>query len=216
MLIIGLTGSMGMGKSTAAERLRQLGIAVFDADADVHRLYDGPLVPMIEATFPGTTLDGKVDRAKLSQALLLHPDRFTALESIVHPAVRQSQSAVLNARASNGANLTVLEIPLLFESGGETRVDAVIVVSANPDVQRQRLLARPGMTGEKIDTLLARQMPDAEKRSRADFVIDTNGPVSACHDQVDDIISRLAGWPCTAYDRYWRPAAPPCDPNETR
>ncbi|MBX9682708.1 MAG: dephospho-CoA kinase [Hyphomicrobium sp.] len=216
MVIIGLTGSMGMGKSTAADRFRQLGIAVFDADADVHRLYNGPLTTKIEAAFPGTTIDGKVDRAKLSQALLSHPDRFQTLEAIVHPAVRQSQSAVLNAEAANGAKLTVLEIPLLYENGGETRVDAVIVVSANPDVQRQRLMARSGMTREKIDTLLARQMPDAEKRGRADFVIDTNGPVSRCHDQVDDIIGRLAGWPCTAYDRHWRSASPLSELNETQ
>ncbi len=204
MVIIGLTGSMGMGKSTAADRFRFHDIAVFDADAEVHRLYEGPLADVIEVAFPGTTIDGRVDRAKLSSALVAAPNRFRDLEAIVHPAVRARQATFLRENARRGATRAVLEIPLLLESGGQAIVDVVVVTSARSDIQRDRLLARPGMTSDKLATLLARQMPDAEKRRRADVVIDTNGTIAACHTQVDALLARLADLPATAYDRHWR------------
>ncbi len=204
MVIIGLTGSMGMGKSAAAERFRSHNIAVFDADAEVHRLYDGALAGAIEAAFPGVTTNGKVDRAKLSSALVAAPDRFRDLEAIVHPAVRAQQASFLRTQAAASAACAVLEIPLLLESGGQAVVDVVVVTSARSDVQRDRLLARPGMTREKLETLLARQMPDAEKRRRADVVIDTNGTIAACHAQVDALLARLADLPAAAYDQHWR------------
>ncbi len=204
MVIIGLTGSMGMGKSTAADRFRFHDIAVFDADAEVHRLYEGPLADVIEVAFPGTTTDGRVDRAKLSSALVAAPNRFRDLEAIVHPAVRARQATFLRENARRGATCALLEIPLLLESGGQAIVDVVVVTSARSDIQRDRLLARPGMTSDKLATLLARQMPDAEKRRRADVVIDTNGTIAACHTQVDALLARLADLPATAYDRHWR------------
>lgn len=204
MIIVGLTGSMGMGKSTVAERFRQHDIAVFDADAEVHALYAGPLADAIEAAFPGVASAGQVDRAKLSAALVTDPHRFADLEAIVHPAVRQAEHAFLASQATRGARLAVLEIPLLLESANSTPVDVVVVASARPDVQRDRLLRRPGMTENKLDTLLARQMADSEKRRRADVVIDTNGTVAACHAQVDDLVNRLAGMVGTAYQKSWK------------
>ena len=204
MLVVGLTGSIGMGKSTAAARVKAKGIAVFDADAKVHDLYDGPLGPEIEAAFPGVTAAGKVDRAKLSAALLKAPEKFKALEAIVHPKVRAAEKAFLHEQASNGAKIAVLEVPLLFEAGGYETVDVVIVVSASAATQRVRVLARPGMTVEKLDRLLKRQLPDAEKRNRADFVVDTDGPVSACDAQIDAIIAALQHRVGTAFERHWR------------
>ena len=204
MLIVGLTGSIGMGKSTAAARFKANGIAVFDADAKVHDLYDGPLCPEIEAAFPGATAAGKVDRAKLSAALLKAPEKFKALEAIVHPKVRAAEQAFLREQASKGAKIAVLEVPLLFEAGGYETVDVVIVVSASAATQRARVLARPGMTTEKLDRLLKRQLPDAEKRNRADFVVDTDGPVSACDAQIDAIIAALQHRVGTAFERHWR------------
>ncbi len=204
MLIIGLTGSIGMGKSTAAAQFRARGIAVFDADAAVHGLYDGPLAAAINAAFPGTAIAGKVDRAKLSGALVAAPQRFKELEAIVHPRVRALEQAFLQAEFARGAKAAVLEIPLLFESGADTAVDATVVVSAPSETQRARVLARPGMTAEKLDALLSRQLPDAEKRRRADFVVDTNGPVQSCHAQVDAIVSKLAGRDGAAFAQVWR------------
>ena len=204
MLVVGLTGSIGMGKSKAAARVKAKGIAVFDADAKVHDLYDGPLGPEIEAAFPGVTAAGKVDRAKLSAALLKAPEKFKALEAIVHPKVRAAEKAFLHEQASNGAKIAVLEVPLLFEAGGYETVDVVIVVSASAATQRVRVLARPGMTVEKLDRLLKRQLPDAEKRNRADFVVDTDGPVSACDAQIDAIIAALQHRVGTAFERHWR------------
>ena len=146
MLVVGLTGSIGMGKSTVAARLRALGIAVCDADAEVHKLYEGAAVPAIEAAFPGTTAAGKVDRQKLAAALLAEPDKFKRLEAIVHPLVFEAERDFLRAEAAKGAAMAVIEVPLLLETGGEARVDAVIVVSAPPEAQRERVMQRPGMT----------------------------------------------------------------------
>lgn len=203
MVIAGLTGSIGMGKSTAAARFRDLGYAVFDADAEVHRLYDGPLVPAIEAAFPGTTSGGQVDRQKLSRVLLEEPSRFKVLEGIVHPRVREEQRAFLKREHDRGAKLAILEIPLLFEGGLETFVDVTVVVSANRDVQKARVLARPGMTDKKFEELVARQMRDEEKRARADFVVDTSGLVVACHTAIDAILGEILARPAEAYQRFW-------------
>ncbi len=204
MLIIGLTGSIGMGKSTAAQRFRERGIAVFDADAEVHALYEGPLASDIEKVFPGSVRDGKVDRKALSQILLHAPNRFAELEAIVHPRVRQRQRDFLHRQSGAGAEMVVLEIPLLLESKSPAHVDAIVVVSADPEVQRQRVLARPGMSVEKLDELLARQMPDEEKRRRADFIVDTSGSVETCRAQVDAILSILESRAGTAFNRHWR------------
>jgi dephospho-CoA kinase len=203
MLVIGLTGSIGMGKSTVAARLRALGIAVCDADAEVHKLYEGAAVAPIEAAFPGTTADGKVDRQKLAQALLDRPDRFRRLEAIVHPLVLEAERAFLRAEAARGARMAVLEVPLLLETGGERRVDCVIVASAPPEAQRARVLARPGMAPEKLDQLLARQMPDAEKRGRAHFVVDTGGTFAEADAQVDKIVESLQGRTGSAFEKFW-------------
>lgn len=204
MLIIGLTGSIGMGKSTAAERFRQRGIAVFDADAEVHRLYEGPMATEIEAAFPGTIRDGKVDRKELSRILVREPRRFSELERIVHPRVRERERDFLRAEHGRGADFAVLEIPLLLESNAGHTVDAIVVVSAGADIQRKRVLARPGMTPEKLEELLSRQMKDEEKRRRADFIVDTGGSVESCHAQVDAIISILESRSGTAFERHWR------------
>ena len=203
MLIIGLTGSIGMGKSTVAARFRVLGVPVCDADAEVHKLYEGPAVAPIEAAFPGTTANGKVDRQKLAEALIGDPDKFKRLEAIVHPLVVQAERAFLRAEAARGAAVAVLEIPLLLETGGERRVDCVVVVSAPAEAQRARVMARPGMTPEKLDHLLARQMPDAEKRKRADFVVDTGGTFADTDAQVDKIVESLQGRGGTAYAKFW-------------
>src|SRR5262249_22720036 len=156
----------------------RLGVAVFDADAQVHTLYEGAAVAPIEAAFPGTTAGGQVDREKLSRALLQNPAGFAKLEAIVHPLVLAGQRAFLTAPGTRGAKIAVLEIPLLFETRGDSRVDAVIVASAPVDVQRQRVLARTGMSVQKLEQILARQVTDAEKRSRADFVVDTGGTLA--------------------------------------
>jgi dephospho-CoA kinase len=203
MLIVGLTGSLGMGKSTAAEYLRERGLPVFDADAEVHRLYEGAAVAAIEAAFPGTTTDGRVDRAKLSAALVAEPERFKDLEAIVHPLVRAAERAFLKAEAARGAAIAVLEIPLLFETGAEVTVDATIVVSAPAEVQRQRLVKRQALGPEKLESLLARQMPDEEKRKRADFVVDTSGELAASRAQLDAIIAQLTERQGHAYERHW-------------
>jgi dephospho-CoA kinase len=203
MLVIGLTGSIGMGKSTVAARLRALGIAVCDADAEVHKLYEGAAAARIEAAFPGTTADGKVDRQKLAQALLGRPDQFKRLEAIVHPLVVAAERAFLRDAAAGGAAMAVLEIPLLLETGGERRVDVVVVCSASAAAQRARVLQRPGMTAEKLDQLLARQLPDAEKRRKADFVVDTGGTFAESDAQVDKIIESLQGRPGTAFADFW-------------
>ena len=203
MLIIGLTGSIGMGKSTAAARLRDHGIAVFDADAAVHELYAGPSSRLIEAAFPGTTKDGVVDRAELSRQVMADPAALTRLEGIVHPFVRQAERAFLMREAARGAAMAVLEVPLLLETGGDRLVDVVIVVSAGQAAQRARVMARPGMTSDKLEHLLSRQMPDAEKRRRADFVVDTSGPVERSAEAIDTIVAGLRERQGVAYHRHW-------------
>jgi len=203
MLVIGLTGSIGMGKSTVATRLRALGIAVFDADAEVHRLYEGVAVAPIEAAFPGTTDGQRVDRQKLSAALLANPQDFQRLEAIVHPLVFAAERGFLRQQAERGARFAVLEVPLLLESRRQPRVDAIIVVSARADLQRERVLRRPGMSVEKLEQALARQMPDAEKRARADYVVDTSGTFAETDAQVDRIVESLQDSKATAYQQFW-------------
>ncbi|HEY7084114.1 MAG TPA: dephospho-CoA kinase [Hyphomicrobiaceae bacterium] len=203
MLIVGLTGSIGMGKSTVAARLRGLGIGVCDADAEVHKLYDGAAAHPIEAAFPGTTADGKVDRQKLAAVLLADPGGFKRLEAIVHPLVVAAERAFLKAEAARGAALAVLEVPLLYETGGERRVDRVIVCSAPAEAQRARVMQRAGMTQQKLEQILARQLNDAEKRARADFVVDTGGTFAESEAQVDKIVESLRGRQGTAYAKYW-------------
>jgi dephospho-CoA kinase len=203
MFLIGLTGSIGMGKSTVAARLRSLGLPVCDADAEVHKLYAGDAVAPIEAAFPGTTANGQVDRQKLAAALLANPAGFARLEAIVHPLVLAAERACLRGAAASGAEMAVLEVPLLLETGGNARVDAVIVVSAPADTQRQRVLLRPGMTPEKLEQLLARQMPDAHKRAKADFVVDTGGTFAETDAQVDRVVESLKGRPGSAFAKFW-------------
>ncbi len=203
MLVVGLTGSMGMGKSTAAAAFRARGIRVCDADAEVHKLYEGAAVPLIEGAFPGTTAEGKVVRPKLAAAVLADPAGFMRLEAIVHPLVHAAERAFLQDEAQRGAKLAVLEIPLLFETGGDARVDVVVVVSANETTQRERLLLRPGMTGEKLEGLLARQMADRDKRSRAHFVVDTNKSIQDCDAAIGAIVTTLENREGGAFQRYW-------------
>ena len=173
MLIVGLTGSIGMGKSTAAARFLERGIAVFDADAEVHRLYAGPIAQDIEQAFPGATTDGKVDRAKLSALLLGKPEKFPDLERIVHPRIRAAERRFVQAEHAKKAPIAVLEVPLLFEAGGYGAVDVIVVVSTDEATQRARVLSRPGMSETKFATIRSRQLSEAEKRARADHVIET-------------------------------------------
>ncbi len=206
MLVIGLTGSIGMGKSTAASRIRALGVPVIDADAIVHKLYTagGAAVEPIAAAFPGTkSQDGGIDRQKLAAALLADPSAYAKLEAIVHPLVLRTERDQMHAEAAKGADKIVLEIPLLFETGGDARVDVTIVVSAPPEVQRRRVLERPGMTAEKFEQILARQTPDEEKRRRADFVVDTSRSIPETEAQIDRIISQLSGRTGTAFAKHW-------------
>jgi dephospho-CoA kinase len=191
MMRLALTGSIGMGKSTVAEMFRRAGLPVFDADAVVRRLQasGGPLVKKIEDRFPGTTRDGEVDRDELSKRVVNNPDELAALEAIVHPAVHHERTRFI---VENGdAEALLFEIPLLFETGGGEAFDKVIVVSAPAEVQRERVLSRPGMTVEKFEGLLGRQMPDEEKKRRADFVVDTGGDLSTTEAQVRDILTCL-------------------------
>jgi dephospho-CoA kinase len=193
MLVIGLTGSIGMGKTTAALQFKGNSIPVFDADAEVHRLYEGDAVPLIEEAFPGTTKDGKVDRSALAKTLLGDEKAIQHLEAIVHPLVRAVRQEFLTRHAGEGAAMVVLEIPLLFETGGDKHVDVSVVVTAPSEVQRERVLARPGMSEAKLDALLANQMPDEEKRKRADFVVDTNSSLEDTAADIDRIIELLRG-----------------------
>lgn len=191
MITLALTGSIGMGKSTVAAMFAEAGIPTFDADAVVRRLQGpgGTLVPLIEERFPGTTKDGAVDRVALSAAVLGDRDELAALEAIVHPAVHHERTRFIVEHGDSSALL--FDIPLLFETGGDEAFDQVIVVSARPELQRERVLARPGMTVEKFEQILARQVPDEEKRERADFVVDTSGPVEQTRAQVRNILSCL-------------------------
>ena len=192
MIILGLTGSIGMGKSTVAAMFADAGVPVFDADAEVHRLQGpgGALVAAIEAEFPGTTGAEGVNRTALGEAVIGNPQAFARLEALVHPAVAESKAAFLAANLD--AQLVVLDIPLLFEAGGWNAVDKVAVVSAPAEIQRARVLARPGMTEARFEAILAKQLPDAEKRARSDFVIHTGGPLDETRAQIDRLIACLA------------------------
>ena len=191
MLILGLTGSIGMGKSTTAKLFAEAGVPVYDADAAVHKIYEGEAAPAIEAAFPGTTVDGKVDRARLSAQVVHNPDAMKQLEQIVHPMLGASRKKFFEEAEAAGAPVVVVDIPLLFETGGEKAFDKIIVVSAPAEIQRERVLSRPGMTAKKFDAILSRQMRDEEKRKRADFVVDTGGDLSTTERQVGDILSCL-------------------------
>jgi dephospho-CoA kinase len=204
MFLLGLTGSIGMGKSAAAARFRHNGVPVFDADQAVHDLYSGIAVAVIERAFPGVTADGRVDRQKLGAALLDKPEAFARLESIVHPLVRAAEADFLADAAQRGSALAVLEVPLLFETGFEQLVDATAVVSAPSAVQRARVLARPGMTAEKFEQLLQRQLPDEEKRRRADYIVDTGGALSETDAQVDRLSELLRARQGRAFARHWQ------------
>ena len=191
MIVLGLTGSIGMGKSTTARMFVEQGVPVHDSDEAVHRLYAGAAAPLVEAAFPGTTRDGVVDRALLAARILGDADAIRRVEAIVHPLVRADADAVLARARASGAPIAVLDIPLLFETNGTGRVDKVVVVTAPAEVQRQRVLARPGMTEEKFRAILARQVPDAEKRRLADFIVDSSQGMEAARDQVRAIIDAL-------------------------
>jgi dephospho-CoA kinase len=193
MLVIGLTGSIGMGKSAAAKHFRARGVPVCNADTEVHRLYEGSGVAAVAAAFPNAIRGGKVDRGLLAQEVAGHPEKLKRLEGIVHPLVVNAENDFLRHEEQRGAKLAVLEIPLLFEIGAEARVDVTVVVSAPPEVQRARVLARPGMTIEKLEHLLKRQLPDAEKRARADFVVDSGTSVEDMQAQLDKILESLEG-----------------------
>ena len=195
MIILGLTGSIGMGKSTTAKLFQEAGVPVYDADAAVHKIYEGEAAPAIEAAFPGTTADGKVDRSKLSAKVVHDPAAMKRLEQIVHPMLGASRQEFLHDAEQSGAPVAVVDIPLLFETGGEKRVDAVVVVTTTPEIQRQRILERDNMTGEKLDALLARQLPDAEKRKRADFVVDTSHGLDPVRARIRDILDQAAKMP---------------------
>jgi dephospho-CoA kinase len=195
MLILGLTGSIGMGKSTAAKFFAEAGVPVHDADAAVHRLYAGEAVEPIGEAFPGTVVDGKVDRARLAEQVLADPAALKRLEAIVHPLVRASEQGFLAEAAAKNAPVVVLDIPLLFEVGAEKRVDAVVVVSAPAAVQRARVLGRPDMSEAKLDALLAKQLPDEEKRRRAHFVVDTSGSFDSAREQIHGILRAVAAMP---------------------
>ena len=195
MIILGLTGSIGMGKSTTAKLFAEAGVPVYDADATVHMLYEGEAVPAIEAAFPGTTVDGKVDRNKLSARVVHDPAAIKQLEQIVHPMLGASRQKFLDDAERSGAPVAVVDVPLLFETGGEKRVDAVVVVTTTPELQHQRILARDNMTSEKLDAILARQLPDAEKRRRADFVVDTSDGLDAVRLRIRDILNEAVKMP---------------------
>ena len=191
MIVLGLTGSIGMGKSTTARMFVEQGVPVHDSDEAVHRLYAGVAAPLVEAAFPGTTKDGVVDRPLLAARILGDADAISRVEAIVHPLVRADADTFLARARASGAPIAVLDIPHLFETSGTGRVDKVVVVTAPAEVQRERVLARPGMTEEKFRAILARQVPDAEKRRQADFIVDSSQGMEAARDQVRAIIDAL-------------------------
>jgi dephospho-CoA kinase len=195
MIVLGLTGSIGMGKSTVADFFAESGVPVYDADAAVHRLYAGDAAPLIEAAFPGTTQDGTVDRGRLAERVIGDSAALRRLEAIVHPLVRRAEEQFLAQAEAAGAPVAVLNIPLLLETGGDTRCDAVVVVSAPAETQRARVMSRPGMTEEKFTGLLGKQMPDAEKRRRADFVVDTAQDFDSTRAQVRAVLLKAANLP---------------------
>ncbi|OAF02338.1 dephospho-CoA kinase [Bradyrhizobium centrolobii] len=195
MRILGLTGSIGMGKSTTAKLFAEAGVPVYDADAAVHQLYEGEAAPAIEAAFPGTTANGKVDRQKLSARVVHDPAAIKQLEQIVHPMLGASRRKFFADAEAANAPVVVLDIPLLFETGGEKRVDAVVVVSTSPELQRERVLARGTMDEAKLDAIIAKQTPDAEKRKRADFVVDTSHGLEPVRAQIKDILAEVVKMP---------------------
>ena len=195
MIVVGLTGSVGMGKTTTARMFADAGVPVFDADAAVHRLYEGEAASAIEQAFPGTTAAGRVDRTKLGKRVVGDKEALARLEAIVHPLVRNAEEAFLADAEKKGAPIAVLDIPLLFEGGGHRRVDVVVVVFAPAKTQRARVLARPGMTEEKLDHLLVRQMSDSQKQTHADFVVDTGIGLEAARKQVHNILQALSNPP---------------------
>ena len=198
MILLGLTGSIGMGKTTTARLFEAEGVPVYDADAAVHALYakGGAAVEAVEALFPGVTSDGAVDRARLSERVLNDPAALKRLEAAVHPLATVARAGFFEKARASGAKVVVLDVPLLFETGSDGQMDAVVVVSAPAEIQRERVLARPGMTPEKLEAILARQMPDAEKRERADFVIDSGRGLEVAKEQVRAVLAKLAepGW----------------------
>lgn len=193
MIVVGLTGSIGMGKTATGKLFSKLGVPVCDADSIVHALYDkgGAAVEPIRAVFPDVVAEGRVDRVKLGESLAVEPEGFERLESIVHPLVRQAQQDFLDRSRKKGVTLAVLDIPLLFETGRDRDVDRIVVVSASPEIQKERVMKRPGMTAEIFNALLARQLPDEEKRLRADFVVDTSKTREHAFAQVRDIVAEL-------------------------
>jgi dephospho-CoA kinase len=195
MIILGLTGSIGMGKSTTAKLFAEAGVPVYDADATVHMIYEGEAAPAIEAAFPGTTAGGKVDRTRLSAQVVHDAGAMKRLEQIVHPMLRAYHQKFLNDAEQSGAPVAVVDVPLLYETGGEKRVDAVVVVTTSPEIQRERILSRDNMTNEKLDAILARQLPDAEKRKRADFIVDTSHGLDPVRTRIRDILDQAAKMP---------------------
>jgi dephospho-CoA kinase len=193
MFRLGLTGSIGTGKSTTAAMFRAAGVPVHDADATVHRLYSGKAAPLIEAAFPGTVEAGVVNRKALGAIVTGHSERLKALESIVHPLVHAEESAAIDAAKASGQRLVILDIPLLFETGGEARCDAVLVVTVSPEEQKRRVLARPGMNEALFHAILARQMPSREKCRRAHAIIDTGHGLAAAQRDVEALLRALAG-----------------------
>ena len=193
--VLCLTGSLGMGKSTAAKFFAEAGVPVHDSDAVVHALYEGEAVAAIEAAFPGTTSGGKIDRNKLAAKVIDDKAALTRLEAIVHPLVAMAREKFLAGTQARGAPVVVLDIPLLFEIGGSSSCDAVVVVSAPAEIQRARAFARPGMTEDKFAALLAKQVPDAEKRARADFIVDSSQGLDHARAQVHDILKAIAKMP---------------------
>ena len=193
MIIVGLTGSIGMGKSTTSAMFEAQGVPVYDSDAAVHALYavGGAAVAPVEAAFPGVVVDGAIDRTRLSAAVVGDPEALQKLEAIVHPLVGGHRIGFFEDVEAAGHDIIVLDVPLLYETGGDKHVHKVAVVSAPPEVQRQRVLARPGMDEAKFAAILARQLPDAEKRARADFIIDTGQGLEHARGQVRDILTRL-------------------------
>ncbi|KZM51205.1 dephospho-CoA kinase [Labrenzia sp. OB1] len=193
MIRIGLTGSIGMGKSTTAKMFAAEGVPVHDADATVHALYSGRAAPLIESAFPGTVIDGKVDRALLSPHVLGKPDAMKRLEAIVHPLVREEELQFLEKAQAAGRRIVMMDIPLLFETGGNRRVDVSVVVTADAQIQRERVLSRAGMNEDRFRSILQKQMPDADKRRRAHFLIDTGLGMEPARRCVRAILKALAG-----------------------
>ncbi len=202
MIVAGLTGSIGMGKSTVAAYLRSKGITVYDADKIVHGLYEGEAAPLIEAVFPGAAPNGVVDRTALAEKVLASKEALKKLEAIVHPLVRRSEWQLILAEHDKGADLTILEVPLLFETASHVLFDAIIVVSAPPGVQRERMTTRPGMTIEKFEAIAARQWPDTIKRARADFVVDTGVALEDTYRQIDAVVTEILKKPPLAFQRW--------------